>query len=73
MKGARSIMKYVFISIISFVFFAMILVLGPMQEVEIAHCVLSGLLGVVIVLISIAVSKLNKILDSLSTSRTDKK
>ncbi len=66
-------MKYVFVSIISFIFFAMILILGPMQEFEIAHCVLSGLLGVVIVLISIAISKLNKILNLLSISFADKK
>jgi hypothetical protein len=65
-------MKYVFISIISFVCFAMILVFGPMQEVEIAHCVLSGLLGVVIVLVSIVISKINKVLNSISSSDNDK-
>lgn len=53
-------MKYVLISIVGFVCFALLMVFGPLQEAEIAHCVLSGLLGVVIVLLSIVISKLDK-------------
>lgn len=53
-------MKYALISIVSFVCFALLMVIGPLQEVEIAHCVLAGLLGVVIALLSVVIYKLDK-------------
>lgn len=53
-------MKYVLISVIAFICFALLMVIGPLQEPEIAHCVLAGLSGVVIVLLSIVISKLDK-------------
>ena len=52
-------MKYALISFAGFVLFAFIPIFGPLQEVELAHCVLSGLLGAVIVLISIAIYKIS--------------
>ena len=65
-------MKYALISFAGFVLFAFIPIFGPLQEVELAHCGLSGLLGAVIVLISIAIYKLDKVLELLSADK-DKK
>ena len=61
-------MKYALISFAGFVLFAFIPIFGPLQEVELAHCVL----GAVIVLISIAIYKLDKVLELLSADK-DKK
>ena len=58
--------KTILLSILGFVCFCFILLFGPIQEVEIAHCALSGLLGVIIVLVSIVISKINKVLNFLS-------
>ncbi len=61
------------LSVVAFLAFAFIPIIGPFQEVEVAHCILSGLLGVVIVLVSTAIQKLNKIIALLSSEKKNDK
>lgn len=56
-------------AVAGFVVFGFIPLIGPLQEVEIAHCIISGLLGSTIVLISAAIQKLNKVINLLTSSQ----
>ena len=66
-------LKTIVLSVVAFFAFAFISVIGPFQEVEVAHCILSGLLGVVIVLVSTAIQKLNKVIALLTSDKKNDK